>query len=162
MEIPQYTDGSGIPRAGMKLQHFLQAASQSMTGLKALTALQWKAVEEVIRENFLVLGSTFCTLDHKAEPSSCISNYFIAILILPARLNKQVKALFNQRIFRNRKGEPHGGKKLFHSQLFANIFKVRWGEAYMLAFITRYDVRCSLRTSAGLAHHFPLFFFFLI
>lgn len=84
------------------------------------------------QRDLLVLGSFFVFFDHTVEPSSCISNYFIAILILPARLKKQAKALFNQRIFGNRKGEPHCGKKLFHFQFFANIFKVRWGEAYML------------------------------
>lgn len=83
------------------------------------------------QRDFLELGSTFCILDHIVEPSSCISNYFIAILILPARLKKQIKALSNQRIFGNRKGEPHCGKK-FRFQLFANSFKARWGEAYML------------------------------
>lgn len=83
------------------------------------------------QRDFLVLGSTFCILDHIAEPSSCNSNYFIAILILPARLKKQAKPLFNQRIFGNRKGKPRCGKKLFRFQLFTNIYKVRWGEVYM-------------------------------
>lgn len=79
-----------------------------------------------------VFLTTFCILDHRVEPSSCISNDFTAILILPARLKKQVKALFDQRMFGNRKGKPQRGKKLFRFQLFANIFQVRWGEAYML------------------------------
>lgn len=33
---------------------------------------------------------------------------------------------------------------------------MRW--SIHAAFMTRYDARCSLRTSAGLTHHFPIFF----
>lgn len=58
------------------------------------------------QRDFLILGSIFCVLNQTVKPSSCISNYFIATSILPARLKKQAKALFNQRIFGNRKGEP--------------------------------------------------------
>lgn len=53
--------------------------------------------------------------------SSCNLNYFTVILILLARQKQQVRTLFNQRIFGNRKGKPQCGWQAFPCAFFANL-----------------------------------------